>query len=276
MIYLHFNSRSYELPSNWNELSARQLRLVLPLLFGADGVSMRHRIAIFKILSGWSYLKIFSVTRSFPWQKTSLSADERLLNLYEAIETGTSFLLEDISLTRNLLPTYEGFQGPADELSNVVAAEFCFSEIAFLQWKQNRNVSYLNSLVAILYRPGKSSKDRVKDDNGDLRYPFYPHLTVKYERIVRKWPYCVKLMIAMYYEGCRRKKIEENENLFSGSDSESLYGLWSVLREIARSGHFGDFDKVQNQFIDTIFMELQEVQAEHDRLKSKSTSNELL
>ena len=50
---------------------------------------------------------------------------------------------------------------------------------------------------------------------------------------------------------------------------ESLYGLWSVMRSVAKAGHFGDFDKVQEQYVDTILMELNEAIVEAEKMEAE-------
>jgi hypothetical protein len=284
MNHLYYHNRIYPVPGSWNELSPKQLLRIVKLLYSSSSVEV-GKLKLFCILSGWSYLRIAIVTRLFTDKHLDarihlLSLPERkikqlnfLTQLYAAIDEFPNFLLgqEFVDLTINKIPKYKNYYGPSDQLSNITIAEFTMTEMCFIKWKRSegKEILALNELVAILYRPRRASAS----DSADVRVPFDPELTRLHLPVVAKWPNAVRIAIAIFYESCRSSKLQSNSDLFSDDDGtdQPLFGLWSLMRNVAKSGHFGDMDKVQNQYLDVILMELHEVKAEAEKLKSQQT-----
>ncbi len=278
---VYYNKKAWAIPDQWNEMSGRQLLQVMHHL--RPDLGLRDRLQLFKILAGWSWWRIVRLTGMFRYKHLEFltflpfigESQNRYINqcarLWDAVMQCTQFLLEsEPELTRNLLPSYQGMHGPADQLSNVRMGEFCFSEFHFVNWKSTGDVSQLNSFVACLYRPAKKGYDHQDNPDGDHREAFNPNLTAGHINKIARWPMRVRAAIALYYQSCREKKIRDYEEVFKDEGGEqSLHGLWSVMREVAKSGHFGDFDKVQDQYVDTILMELKEVHAENERIKDE-------
>jgi hypothetical protein len=277
MNFIYYKNYTHIVASEWNELTGKQLRKIMRVIW--TGNDLQCRFKLFRILTGWSWKRLYLVSGMFHIKQISFIAQlpfinkyvEKYLNncarLFDAVIDATHFLFVTNDLVKNLIPVYRGFYGPDEEIRNVKMAEFTFSEIAFLAWKKSKDPKYLDDLVAILYRPGRKKYDHRKNSDGDHREPFNPNLSPYNAKQIAKWPMDVKLSIATFYMGCREKKIIDNERVFSGSGEgdESLYGLWSVMRNVAKAGHFGDFDKVQDQYIDTILMELNEVIVEAEK-----------
>jgi hypothetical protein len=249
-----FRNWSYALPDEWNELTRKKLLAVIKVMYLAPGDDA-------------GVLQMFRALVQIPWWQFYMM---RTPNLIDAAYEATAFLLKENTLTKNLIPFYKGFAGPSDQLGNVRMGEFCFSEFYFLQYKHNSLDKDLDLLVATIYRPRKHwlFYNYRKNFEGDFRKPFSPHTIRYYAEDIAKWPRHVKLAIYHFYEGARAEKILGNPKVFDSSDGEeSLYGLWSVMRSIAKSGHFGDLDKVQEQYIDTMLMELNETVAEAEKIE---------
>ncbi|MDH7463967.1 hypothetical protein QEG73_21880 [Chitinophagaceae bacterium 26-R-25] len=277
-----YKGKLIDIPDHWNELSGKQLIAIMKILYGNKDVS-KGRISLFKIISGFTWFKIFKMTGYFrflhldqwinaplipgPFKKY-LDRTERFMH---AVDSCTAFIMETADLTVNLLPVVKTFHGPNDDLANVKAAEFFCSEFYFTQWRETNQISFLNYLVATLYRPSKRNYDRKGNPDGDIRIAFNPNLTATYLPKIETWPPEIKQAIALFYQGAREKKIANNPRVFEKSDGEgtTLYGLWSVMRMISKGGHFGDFDKVQDLHVDTLLMELNEVIAEADRMEAE-------
>lgn len=288
MNYIFLKERTYEIPSHWNELTGKQLVQLMPVVYNL----MQRNVGllrIFQILSGWSAFRIARITgmithpkmeialASIWWSKKYDKYFERANKLMEAIESCTSFLLDEdqMNLTENKLPFYKGFYGPSHQLSNMRMAEFAISEMHYLQWKRSemQGIDHLNNLVATLYRPKRSKYDHKANTDADHREIYNPNLTPAYVKKIEKWSLDVRLAIVTFYEGARKEKLDTNPEIFAedqGGDP-SLFGLWSLMRQVAIKGHFGDFDKVQDQYIDTILMELHEIKAEADKLEEQKT-----
>lgn len=277
MNFIHYKNYTHVIASEWNELSPAQLRKIMRVIW--TGNDLHCRFKLFRILTGWSWRRLYLITGIYYIKQVDLISQlpffnkliEKYLNncarLFDAIIDSTQFLFLTNDLNKNIIPIYKGFYGPDDEIRNLKMGEFTFSELAFIAWKKSKDPQYLDELVAILYRPGRKNYDQKKNVEGDHREPFNPNLTAFYKKKVAGWPADLKLSIATFYMGCREKKILDNERVFSstGDGEESLYGLWSVMRNVAKAGHFGDFDKVQDQFVDTILMELNEVVVEAEK-----------
>jgi hypothetical protein len=250
----YFRRWSYSIPDEWNELNRKQLLAVIKVMYDEKGDD-RGLLLLFRALA------------RIPWWQFFMM---RSPNLLEAAYDATAFLFQENKLTKNILTFYKGFAGPADQLTNVKMGEFCFSEFYYLQYKTNNETKPLDRLVATLYRPRKHwlFYNYRKNFEGDYRKPFSPHTIMYYSENISKWPLHIKHAIFQFYEGARAEKIASNPRVFeSSTGEESLYGLWSVMRSVAKSGHFGDLDKVQDQYVDTLLMELNETVVEAERIE---------
>lgn len=282
MNFIYYKSEHYPVPAHWDEMTEKQFLAVVNILFSMETIA-RGRLRIFKALSGmswWTMLKITGLMRfkniDKYWNRVYVPAIikkyfDQCERLAFAIEECTAFLFEpEISMTRQQLPFFRGRYGPASELRNITMAEFCNTEHYFLQYKAAGSDADLNMLVAALYRQEKKHYDHYSNPAGDHREKFNPNVLEAEAQKVASWPPPVKKAINMFYEGARNKKIGENDRVFGGaSGEESLYGLWSLMRSVAKAGHFGDFDKVEDQYVDTILMEMNEVVVESERLEAQ-------
>jgi hypothetical protein len=249
-----FKHQVYVVPDEWNEISPRNYLKLMKVFYSEYG-NDRGLLMLFRALLGIPWWKFFQM---------------RTPNLMSAAEDATAFLFEPNTLSKNLLPEYRGYAGPADHLSNVKMGEFCYAEYFLGGYNKTKEIHYLDKLVCTLYRPKKNrwKYDRKKNVDGDLRVPFNANTIGYYERKVAKWPMYAKQAILHFYDGAREEKIRSNPKVFDkNSGEESLYGLWSVMRSIARSGHMGDLDKVPEQYVDTVLMELNETVAEAERIE---------
>lgn len=198
----------------------------------------------------------------------------------------TFFLYNSNDLTRQLIPSYKNFHGPADDFNNITGDEFVFSEDYYLKYsglfpslsgeggsdrrsETDEANRCLNELVAILYRPLKKNYDTARDPDGDLRVPFNQNICAYNARHkIKRWPLHIKLAIFHWYQGCRQKMIDDNPDIFTGGNSEpAKYGLLSVMRTIAEGGIHGDFDKVQKMYVKMWMMELNEKMEEGKKIE---------
>lgn len=243
----------FSVPEQWNEMSQKQLLEVMRVMHAQKGDDQ-------------GVLMLFRAMVDIPWHKFFAMRTPALMDV--AIEC-TEFLFQKNTLTRNLIPQYKWLAGPADNLMNLKMAEFCFSEFRYFAWRNSQEQKDLDMFIATLYRPTKDMfYDAVRNPDGDVRKPFNDSLTPVIALKIAKWPMEVKRAIVLFYEGCRAKKIEDNPKVFDNSTGEeSLHGLWSVMRSVAKGGSFGDFDKVNEQYVDTILMELNETVAEAERIE---------
>lgn len=248
-----FRHWSYAVPDSWNDIPSKNYLPVIKVLYTEHGDD-RGVLMLFRALAG------------IPWWQFFMM---RSPNLLPAAIDATEFLAEN-KLTKNLLPFYKGFAGPADNLANIKMAEFCFAEFYYNNYGREENLEHLNALVSVLYRPKKSrwKYSYKKNLDGDFRIAFNANSMGYYQKKIEKWPTHVKLAVLHFYQGARAQIIQRNPKVFDNNGGEeSLYGLWSVMRSVAKSGHLGDLDKVSDQYVDTVLMELNETVAEAERIE---------
>ena len=269
-----------DVPSEWNDLTGKQLCEALNVLTGPYLEEVK-RIRLLKIVLGWSWWRLAAtlgmlrfwdipaVTSSLGKLSMFASAIDRTERLAYASEELTKFFFDGNTITKNLLPKYKGFYGPADNLANLKAAEFVFAENYFLAWKDSGNTAMLNKLIAVLWRPGKKTPQRKMQ--GDYRDPFNQVACDENAKLVDKWPMEIKAAMAVIYDGMRRQKIADNEIVFSGNGGGDplVHGLWSVMRSVSKAGHLGDLNQVFDQYIDTILMELTEAIIEGEKMEEQ-------
>jgi len=254
MIDVYFGKRAYAAPEAWNELTRRQLLKVMAI-FDSPLPHIQGIILLTQILTNIPWWRFFRF---------------RSPHLEDAAGQITGFLLEKNTLTRNLLPKYRRCYGPADGFGNLTMGEFSFTEAFFQSWRNSDDVDWLHKLIAVLYRPKRSNYDHKRNPDGDHREKFNPNLIEQRAKKIARWPASVKKAIEQWYDGCRNQMIEQNPKVFEGgSGEESLHGMWSVMRNVAKAGHFGDFDKIAEQYVGTIMMELNEVVVEAERQEAE-------
>lgn len=253
MKQLHFRKWTYDVPESWNEMDGKRLTQVMQVI--ESGMDDEKGI-----------LSLFRALADIPWFQFYLMRERALMDT--AVEC-TEFLFGENTLTRNLIPSYRGLYGPADGLSNMKMAEFCFSEYRYMQYVKESTPENLDLFIAVIYREGKNMfYDYVRNPDGDVRKKFNDAISPLLAMKIRKWPNHVKRAIVRFYEGARDAKVKANDKVFGSSDGqESLYGLWSVMRSVAKEGTFGDFDRVNEQYVDTILMDLNEVVAEAEQIE---------
>lgn len=247
MKIIELNKKLYSIPTEWNELSQKQLLEVMDCLFMQQYTAEQGQLKLLKILTGMSFFDFF--------RTRAMDMDDYLYL--------TEFLLKDQKgLTKQLILEYDGLFGPSDELGNLVMQELVFSDSYFQQWSEHKeDLVMLDKLVAVLYRPAKEGYEFDKDPDGDAREEYNQNLcNWRALHQVKNWPLNVKLAIAAWYDACRWKIVDDNEEVFGGSSSGEMaqYGLISVIRRVAQGGVLGDFNSVEKKYVSLVMIELNE------------------
>lgn len=241
------------MPTHWNELSKKQLLAIAQILYGANDIN-KTILQLLKILTGMKWIRFL--------RAPAAELQEFIYLVY--------FLINKNELTKQLLPCYKKFYGPADDFNNLLMCEFVFAEDFFLRYQQSeeKEKKLLDELIAVLYRPGKWQYDLVKNVDGDPRIPFNENICHWHgNKEISKWPVHIKNAILTWYKGCREKLISDNSEIFNGAGEPAKYGLLSVIRSIATSHVHGNFDEVQMKPVKIIMMELNEMHQEAEKLK---------
>lgn len=255
MYVVEFNKRFYNVPTDWNELTGRQLVRCMSIIHG-HLQPLQKQLKMLQVLTGMSMLRFFFCP-----------IDEIKDKLYL-----TLFLLTTNTLTKNIIPAYDGLFGPADNFNSLTGAEFAHTEHFFQQCMSDDSHAKLNDLVGTLYRHPKRDYDHRVNPAGDHREPFNDNIIDHYAHSVAHWPMAVKQSIHTWYGGCRMQLMRDFPRLFGGADSgsQSLHGLWSVMRNIAEKGNHGTMKDVEKMRMKEMMMELTELTAESDRLEEIS------
>jgi hypothetical protein len=256
MTNVYYKTWTFSVPDNWNEIDRTRMLQIMEIFY-RENDDDRGRLLLFRALAQIPYAVLY------------LMKEPELITIARDC---TEFLFEN-KLTKNPIMFWGKFAGPADSISNMKIGEFTFAEFAYMQYVQTKDVRFLHTLVATIYR---SKRNRLlysysQNPDGDYRVPFNPNLVDYNTKVVSKWPRPVLDSIFHFYQGARAEKIAANPKVFDGTESQgqSLYGMWSVMRSVAKAGHFGDFDKVQDQYIDTVLMELNETVVEAEKLEAE-------
>lgn len=254
MTRISINKKFYDVPTEWNELSQKQLLAIMDCFFARQYTGDQCLLVLLKILCNMSWFQFFRAPVSAHKMPEDVSGMEEYLYL-------TMFLLEKNDLTKQLITEYRGLYGPASEFDNLKMCELAICDGAYLQWMaEKENTDHLNYLVALLYRPAKEGYDFDLNPDGDPRQPFNMHISQFYAKtIINKWPINVKMAIAYWYGGCRWKLVEDNEDVFDESGGDpSKFGLASLMLDVAGTSTLGDFSRVEEHLVHTVMMHLQE------------------
>jgi len=177
------------------------------------------------------------------------------------------WLFEANTLTEQLIPKHRGYYGPAKEFENLTIAEFHYCELCYARIVEENDESAIDELVACLYRKAKKNYDKVLNSDGDIREAYNGNEVAHRVKKVKHWPMRVKLAILFFYDGCREAMKNVYDEVFAAGNNESAGGgMFGVIRGIAGT-KYGDFEKVEQLNVHTIFMEIEEILRENEEIK---------
>jgi hypothetical protein len=244
-------------PATWNELSRPLLLRVLAVLYGPNADVQQLRIKLLAVLLQVPLaLVVLHVT---PVQVVQ-------------IQWLTNFLLEELTLTAQLLPWLKrpGWRhwlgrrwwGPRESLRNVSFAEFIFADAYFVAYARSQEPAHLDQLVAVLYRPQRADYDPTAVSFlGDRREDFNEHLVPARARCFAALDMTEKLAVLTWYRGCRLQLERDYPLVFEapeGVDVDPTGGGWGqVLRELSGQA-FGTLQETKQQPIRLVLAKLQD------------------
>jgi len=168
------------------------------------------------------------------------------------------WILEENTLTQQLIPKYKGFYGPDGHFDNLRMNEFNHAEMAYHLLVQEKDITHLDQLVAILYRQGKTGYDHERNPDGDNRIPFNFGDISWHKKRVAQWPLSVKQAIMLWYDGCRLFMLNNYPLIFPKKESGPANlneGLFALMHSVA-GDKYGTFEDVENSFVHKIMMAL--------------------
>lgn len=227
---IHLYSTAYPIPSRWDELTRLQLHWIAWLQR-----TPRHGVALTKLF-------FFILTMSLPfWKRIRLqwfylvqaTTAERgdFLILVENFHTHRSFTSQKLPYIRINRLNLGGYsvllRGPEDRMANSTLWEFIQAEKHYLaHLKSHRTpdighptTPHLDSLIAVLYRQLDPSKST--DTDIDSRIALTDAGTRSRTALISRMPIENKLIVLLYFEGCRNFIIQAFPRIFPKPTEDS-------------------------------------------------------
>ena len=190
MNQVEIDGKTYFTPSDWNELTKKQVLFVSRLFQG------QLTMVDFKLRALFDFL-------SAKQKVTKRIHPEDAYFLCESFE----FLFKEVSLTRNLLPVIKtGWRkciGPSDAMMNCTFGEFTMANSLLDSFSTTREQKYLDEMVAVLYRPRKWFWFIRKGftDNQDPRQRFASRSLKSRCKRMDTMDYSIKYSVFLFFSG---------------------------------------------------------------------------
>ena len=190
MNQVEIDGKTYFMPSEWNELTRKQV-LVVSRLFQGQLTIVDFRL---RVLVDFLSLRPKVIKRIHP---------EDAYFLCESLD----FLFKEVTLTKNLLPLLRTgrrkYFGPADAMMNSTFGEFTMANSLLYSYSKTREQKYLDEMVAVLYRPKKWFWfiRKAFTDNQDPRKKFVNRTLKKRCRRIARLNYEIKYSVFLFFSG---------------------------------------------------------------------------
>ncbi|MCK8492883.1 hypothetical protein M0L20_13530 [Spirosoma sp. RP8] len=242
---IEFGSKTYQVAEKWSELTPEQyIQLIMCPRLKADGsyetldneaaacrawLGMSPKVWVKLELAHWQWGQL---RQQFNWLFTTRPEGKPPINSFA--HKGVNYHL------------------PADAYGDTSAVELSFANMAYLEFAnpEEPTPDALDRLIAILCRPRRADFKKFRNSaewNGDLREPFNESRMVDRAKDLAGLDLSMKLVVLDYFERMNNQFLESYGELF-GADKQPRYGDgrgWiMILKNVAKDGHFGDFDKV--------------------------------
>lgn len=222
-------------PESWNELTLPQLRALCRIIASGTDPAYRQQL----IFMRWTGIRALPVSRLHDGIRFYLYLKGRTpfwmsVDTYRVFLQRIAFSMQRSELSNQLLPCvrslHRRLHGPGKKLFNLTYGEFIHAEAAYNRYLSHpADISHLNALCAVLYRPGNGIPKGSLRFKGDRREAFndfnYMHRAGWFNRV----PLWQRIAIFLFYTGSR----------------EALYAAHDALRENTTVGddHRSDIEK---------------------------------
>ncbi len=144
-------------------------------------------------------------------------------------ENDKEFLSLNSTLTVNKIPSFKHkgilYFGPGDNLFNITFDEYLEADNHFMNFLNSNEQTYLNKLIASLYRPvRKNYKHNSADSTGDKRQPFNSNIIDYNADIFNSLNPDYKIAISLFYNGCRQFISNNFKNVFNSKSTTKKSG----------------------------------------------------
>ena len=190
MNHVEIDGKPYFIPSEWNELTRKQV-LFVSRLFQGQLTMMDFKLRVL--------LKFLSLNQKVIKR---IHHDDAYF-LCESFD----FLFKEVSLTKNLLPVLRTgrrkYFGPADAMMNCTFGEFTMANSLLDSFSKTREQKYLDEMVAVFYRPRKWFWfiRKAYSDNQDPRKKFANRSLKPRCQSIARLDYEVKYSIFLFFSG---------------------------------------------------------------------------
>jgi hypothetical protein len=271
-IHTENSVRCIEFPETWNELSDIQIVHIAATLF-EDLPELELNMKLVRIMMQYRYRELLNT-----------QAEAMLEQVFPLVE----WVKKDCNLTEQKIPVLykwygiKKYYGPSSGLLNLRFCEWDAAERCLYAFHQARSVGSLYQFIAVLYRPKRKVRYLPTDDVSDLREAYNFSKT---EGIAKDLQSFVSLQkayaILLWYKGCRSHIQDLYPSIFNSSEAateDQQPFFFPLMRSIAKSGIYGDIDKVEQLYLYTTLEEMvaaEEERAEVERaMKTNKTANE--
>ncbi|GAB3767837.1 hypothetical protein GCM10028818_01310 [Spirosoma horti] len=242
---IQFGPKTYKGAENWSELTKEQyIQLIMCPRLKADGsyetleneaaacrvwLGMSPKVWAELVLSNWQWGQL---RQQFSWLFTTVPQGKPPIDTF--FHKGANYHL------------------PAMDFADTTAIELSYANMAYVAFAnpEQPEPEALDRLIAILCRPRRDDLrkfQKSRDWNGDVREPFSEPRMIEHAKALNSLDMSMKLVILDYFERSNNGFLENYGELFGGK-REPRYGDgrgWvMLLKNVAKEGHFGDFDKV--------------------------------
>ena len=190
MNQVEIDGKTYSMPSDWNELTRKQVVFVSRLF------QRQLSMVDFKLRALFDFLSVR------PKIKKRIHPEDA----YFLCET-LDFLFSEVSLTKNLLPVImtgrRKCTGPSDAMMNCTFGEFTMANSLLDAFSKTKEQKYLDEMVAVLYRPKKWFWfiRRSFTDNQDPRKKFVTRSLKKRCTRMAALDYHIKYSVFLFFSG---------------------------------------------------------------------------
>lgn len=198
------NNRTYQVPSSYNDLTAKKLRRIVQVHLSRID-PQRAKILLLKILiwkNNWWFRRLPDTAISDMLLLTDWLFDPTKKDLYK---------YRAPNLIKQILPVFKHrfrkYYGPSMGLGNITTDEWARAEEAYLKFLESKDILHLDTLIAILYRPASK-----KPTPEDIREEFNDYTYQARAKNIRTLGLFTKFSILYFYEGCRTLAVFENKN----------------------------------------------------------------
>jgi len=208
------------MPQTWNELSRGQL-LFLCRLFLKQLTEHEFKLLAFIRFTGIKALpeKVIAEHVYYFFRKGSNRFSLTVEELHWFINSA-SFLLDEVQLTKNLLPVINifgfRFHGPSNKGYNITMLEFIHADTAVYAWHKTQKLVHLQKLCAVLYRPVRNWQETYRPTwDGDLRRQFNDFTYQRRVKWVRMLPKAKVFAVYLFYMGFKNALVKAHPGVFS-------------------------------------------------------------